>query len=54
LYWLCYRRFAALLYRACRSWWAALTFALCYFALGGLNASSAAFTALLMGLGPTS
>jgi predicted RND superfamily exporter protein len=52
LYWLCYRRFAALLYSSIPLLIGqALTFALAYFVLGGLNASSAAFTALLMGLG---
>jgi len=52
LYWLCYRRFAALLYSSVPLLIGqALTFAMAYFVLGGLNASSAAFTALLMGLG---
>lgn len=52
LYWLCYRRFAALLYSSLPLMVGqALTFALCFFVLGELNASSAAFTALLMGLG---
>jgi predicted RND superfamily exporter protein len=52
LYWLCYRRFAALLYSSLPLLVGqALTFALCFFVLGRLNASSAAFTALLMGLG---
>jgi predicted RND superfamily exporter protein len=52
LYWLCYRRFAALLYSAIPLLIGqALTFGLAFFVLGGLNASSSAFTALLMGLG---
>lgn len=52
LYWICYRRFAALLYSSMPLIVGqALTFALAYFILGRLNASSAAFTALLMGLG---
>ena len=52
LYWLCYRRFAALLYCSVPLIIGqALTFAVAFFALGQLNASSAAFTALLMGLG---
>ncbi|NIV49430.1 MAG: MMPL family transporter, partial [Gammaproteobacteria bacterium] len=52
LYWLCYRRFAALLYSSVPLMVGqALTFALAFFVLGGLNASSSAFTALLMGLG---
>jgi predicted RND superfamily exporter protein len=52
LYWLCYRRFAALLYSSVPLLVGqALTFGLCFFVLGGLNASSSAFTALLMGLG---
>jgi predicted RND superfamily exporter protein len=52
LYWLCYRRFAALLYSVIPLMIGqALTFGLAYFVLGGLNASSSAFTALLMGLG---
>ncbi len=52
LYWLCYRRFAALLYSSLPLLVGqALTFALAFFVLGGLNASSSAFTALLMGLG---
>jgi len=52
LYWLCYRRFAALLYSSLPLMVGqALTFGLCFFVLGGLNASSSAFTALLMGLG---
>jgi hypothetical protein len=52
LYWLCYRRFAALLYSSLPLLVGqALTFGLCFFVLGGLNAASSAFTALLMGLG---
>ena len=51
LYWLCYRRFAALLYSTIPLLVGqALTFGLAYFALRSLNASSSAFTALLMGL----
>ncbi|HXV74756.1 MAG TPA: MMPL family transporter, partial [Candidatus Polarisedimenticolaceae bacterium] len=52
LYWLCYRRFAALLYSSLPLLVGqALTFAVAFFALRQLNASSSAFTALLMGLG---
>jgi predicted RND superfamily exporter protein len=52
LYWLCYRRFAALLYSSLPLLVGqALTFALCFIVIGQLNASSSAFTALLMGLG---
>ncbi len=52
LYWLCYRRFAALLYSSIPLLAGqALTFGLAFFALGQLNAASSAFTALLMGLG---
>lgn len=52
LYWLCYRRFAALLYSSVPLMVGqALTFALAFFALGQLNSASSAFTALLMGLG---
>lgn len=52
LYWLCYRRFAALLYSSLPLLVGqALTFGLAFFALGQLNAASSAFTALLMGLG---
>jgi len=52
LYYLCYRRFAALLYSSVPLVVGqALTFGLAFFVLRGLNASSAAFTALLMGLG---
>jgi hypothetical protein len=52
LYFLCYRRFAALLYSSVPLMVGqALTFALAYFALGQLNSASSSFTALLMGLG---
>jgi predicted RND superfamily exporter protein len=52
LYWICYRRFAALLYSSLPLLVGqALTFGLAFFALGQLNAASSAFTALLMGLG---
>jgi len=52
LYWLCYRRFAALLYSSIPLLVGqALTFGVAFFALGQLNAASSAFTALLMGLG---
>jgi uncharacterized protein len=52
LYYLCYRRFAALLYSSVPLLVGqALTFGLAFFVLRSLNASSAAFTALLMGLG---
>lgn len=52
LYWLCYRRFAALLYSSVPLLVGqALTFGLAFFVLRELNASSSAFTALLMGLG---
>jgi len=52
LFWLCYRRFAALLYSSLPLLVGqALTFALCFVVIGQLNASSSAFTALLMGLG---
>jgi len=52
LYWICYRRFAALLYSSVPLLVGqALTFGLCFFVLRSLNASSSAFTALLMGLG---
>ena len=52
LYWLCYRRFAALLYSSVPLMVGqALTFALAFFALGKLNSASSSFTALLMGLG---
>lgn len=52
LHWLCYRRFAALLYSGVPLLVGqALTFAVAYLALGRLNSASSAFTALLMGLG---
>jgi len=52
LYWVCYRRFAALIYSSVPLLVGqALTFGMAYFLLRRLNASSAAFTALLMGLG---
>jgi predicted RND superfamily exporter protein len=52
LYWLCYRRFAALLYATVPLLVGqALTFGLAFFVLKELNAASSAFTALLMGLG---
>ncbi len=52
LYWLCYRRFAALLYSSVPlAVGQALTFVVLFFVLGKINASSSAFTALLMGLG---
>jgi predicted RND superfamily exporter protein len=58
LYWLCYRRFAALLYSSVPLLVGqAMTFGLAFFLLPwvsgsrGLNAASSAFTALLMGLG---
>ena len=52
LYWLCYRRFAALLYSSLPLLVGqAMTFALCFWFVGQLNAASSAFTALLMGLG---
>jgi predicted RND superfamily exporter protein len=60
LYWLCYRRFAALLYSSVPLLVGqAMTFGLAYFLFllpwisgsRGLNAASSAFTALLMGLG---
>lgn len=52
LYWLCYRRFAALLYSSLPLLVGqALTFGLAWLALRQLNAASSAFTALLMGLG---
>ena len=52
LYWLCYRRFAALLYSSVPLLVGqALTFGLAFLVLRSLNASSSAFTALLMGLG---
>ncbi len=52
LYWLCYRRFAALFYSALPLMVGqAATFAVAYFALGSLNSASSALPALLMGLG---
>jgi len=52
LYWLCYRRFAALLYSSLPLLVGqALTFGLAWIALRQLNMASSAFTALLMGLG---
>ncbi len=52
LYWLCYRRFAALLYSAYPLMIGqAATFAVALFALGSLNSASSALPALLMGLG---
>ena len=52
LYWLCYRRFAALLYSTVPLLVGqALTFAVAFFAFGRLNSASSSFTALLMGLG---
>lgn len=52
LYFICYRRFAALLYSSVPLLVGqAATFGLAYFVLHSLNASSSAFTALLMGLG---
>ena len=52
LYWVCYRRLAALFYSGLPLLVGqALTFALALVVLRELNASSSAFTALLMGLG---
>lgn len=52
LYWLCYRRFAALLYSSVPLMVGqAITFALAWLVLGQLNSASSSFTALLMGLG---
>ena len=52
LYFICYRRFAALLYSSVPLLVGqAMTFGLAFGVLGSLNAASAAFTALLMGLG---
>lgn len=52
LYLVAYRRFAALLYSSVPLLVGqAMTFGLAFFALRSLNASSSAFTALLMGLG---
>jgi predicted RND superfamily exporter protein len=52
LYWLCYRRFAALLYSSVPLMVGqALTFAAAALVLGRLNSASSSFSALLMGLG---
>ncbi|MBZ5640423.1 MAG: MMPL family transporter [Acidobacteriia bacterium] len=52
LYWLCYRRFAALLYSTVPLMVGqALTFAVAYLVFRRLNSASSSFTALLMGLG---
>lgn len=52
LFWLCYRRFAALLYSSIPLLVGqALTAGVAFLALRQLNAASSAFTALLMGLG---
>jgi predicted RND superfamily exporter protein len=52
LYWICYRRFAALLYSSVPLLVGqAMTFGVAFFVLHSLNAASSAFTALLMGLG---
>jgi hypothetical protein len=52
LYWVCYRRVAALLYSSVPLMVGqAMTFAVAYLALGQLNSASSSFTALLMGLG---
>jgi predicted RND superfamily exporter protein len=52
LYFICYRRFAALLYSSVPLLVGqAMTFGLAFGVLGSLNAASSAFTALLMGLG---
>jgi predicted RND superfamily exporter protein len=52
LYWLCYRRFAALFYSTVPLLVGqALTFAAAYFVIGSLNSASSALPALLMGLG---
>ena len=52
LYWVCYRRFAALLYSTIPLMVGqALTFAVAAVALGSLNSASASLPALLMGLG---
>ena len=52
LYWLCYRRFAALFYSSVPLMVGqALTFAVAFFVLGSLNSASSALPALLMGLG---
>ena len=52
LYWVCYRRFAALLYSSVPLLLGqAVTFAVATIVLGSLNSSSASLPALLMGLG---
>jgi predicted RND superfamily exporter protein len=52
LYWVCYRRFAALLYSSLPLLLGqAMTFAVATIALGSLNSASASLPALLMGLG---
>ncbi len=52
LYWICYRRFAALLFSSVPLLLGqALTFAVAALVLGSLNSSSASLPALLMGLG---
>src|SRR5262249_538831 len=52
LYWICYRRFAALLYSTIPLMVGqAATFAIAAVALGSLNSASASLPALLMGLG---
>lgn len=52
LYWICYRRFAALLYSSVPLLLGqATTFAVATIVLGSLNSSSASLPALLMGLG---
>jgi len=52
LYWICYRRFAALLYSTIPLMVGqAATFAVAALALGSLNSASASLPALLMGLG---
>src|SRR6185503_17990632 len=52
LYWICYRRFAALLYSSVPLIVGqAMTFAVAVIVLGSLNSASASLPALLMGLG---
>ena len=52
LYWICYRRFAALLYSSVPLLVGqAMTFAVATIVLGSLNSASASLPALLMGLG---
>lgn len=52
LYWICYRRFAALLYSSVPLLLGqAMTFAVATIVLGSLNSASASLPALLMGLG---